>query len=88
MEKLKKEPGSIKPKIKPAKAIEMEDDDGNSTSAYVKSYSLTKEEAQLFLDYYSVPIISIENIKTSAGDPPIVCALLRRNVNSNLLYFR
>ena len=71
VEKLKKDPKSVKPKIKPAKAIEMEDDDGNLTSSYVKSYNLTKEEAQLFLEYYSVPIIAIENIKTSAGDPPI-----------------
>ena len=71
LEKLKKEPGSVKPKIKPAKAISMEDDDGNQTETYVKSYSLSAEETKLFLEYYSVPIISIENLKTEAGSPPI-----------------
>lgn len=73
LERLKSDPKSVKPKIRPAKAIEMEveDDDSKTTNTFVKSYSLTADETKLFMDYYSVPVVQVDNLYTEAGSSPI-----------------
>lgn len=69
-EKLLLDPNSVS-KRRQAKAISMEDEDGKVTSTFYKSYNLTSEETGLFMSYYSVPVIGIDNLSTKAGDNPV-----------------